>query len=198
MGMPVIRPSNTSRCQSVSDIIQSVALEQAALSHILNAEGEKIQKIVAESDSPEEMLSINKSVNNVVDSITLLEIVLKSKLALFEDCLCEECSCSVITSTALSFINLGDKTAEIIKTNNHSYTVLIEDGDELPISMQFSTTPAVPVAAVNLPAGVTFQNNIITITGAQADDGEIILEVGEGTCVQTVAIGIDIGPAGQA
>lgn len=46
MSMPVIQASNTTRQQSVSDIIASVALEQTALSHILNAEGEKIQKVL--------------------------------------------------------------------------------------------------------------------------------------------------------
>lgn len=43
MSMPIIEPSNTSRPQAITDIIESVALEQTALSHILNAEGEKIQ-----------------------------------------------------------------------------------------------------------------------------------------------------------
>ena len=42
MGMPVITPSITTRAQAVTDIIESVALEETALSHILNAEGEKI------------------------------------------------------------------------------------------------------------------------------------------------------------
>lgn len=44
MGMPIIRPSRATRQQSITDIIESVALEQTALSHILNAEGEKLQK----------------------------------------------------------------------------------------------------------------------------------------------------------
>ena len=47
MGMPVIKPSTTTRDQAITDIIESVALEETALSHILNAEGEKIQKMVA-------------------------------------------------------------------------------------------------------------------------------------------------------
>lgn len=47
MGMPMIQSSNTSRHQAITDIIASVALEQTALSHILNAEGEKIQKALA-------------------------------------------------------------------------------------------------------------------------------------------------------
>ena len=44
MGMPVITASTTTRNQAVTDIIQSVALEETALSHILNAEGEKIHR----------------------------------------------------------------------------------------------------------------------------------------------------------
>ena len=47
MGMPVITASTTTRDQAITDLIQSVALEETALSHILNAEGEKIQKMVA-------------------------------------------------------------------------------------------------------------------------------------------------------
>ncbi len=42
MGMPVITPSTTTREQAITDIIESVALQQTALSHILNAEGEKL------------------------------------------------------------------------------------------------------------------------------------------------------------
>lgn len=92
MSMPVIVPGTGSRCQAITDIITSVALEQTALSHIINAEGEKIQKIVASSQSAEEMLAVNKSVRDMVGSITRLEMVLQGKLELFEDCLCDECT----------------------------------------------------------------------------------------------------------
>lgn len=92
MGMPIITPSQTSRCQAVSDIIQSVALEQAALSHILNAEGEKLQKILKDDRiCTETLLKTNKSIQSMVQSITMLEVVLQSKLAMFEDCICEPC-----------------------------------------------------------------------------------------------------------
>ena len=92
MSMPVITPGTGTRCQAVTDIIASVALEQTALSHILNAEGEKLQKIIAESKSAEELLSVNKSVNKMVDSITKLEFMLQSKLQLFESCICTDCN----------------------------------------------------------------------------------------------------------
>ncbi|WP_352400811.1 thioester domain-containing protein [Anaerotignum sp.] len=44
MGMPIIENSGISRVQSITDLVESVSLEQAALAHILNAEGEKLQK----------------------------------------------------------------------------------------------------------------------------------------------------------
>lgn len=91
MGMPVITPGTGSRCQAITDIITSVALEQTALSHILNAEGEKIQKIVAQATTAEQMLLVNRSVRDMVKAITQLEMVLQNKLDLFEDCLCDEC-----------------------------------------------------------------------------------------------------------
>lgn len=59
MGMPVITPSTTTRSQAVTDLIESVALQETALSHILNAEGEKIQKVVATSDVTPEVLILS-------------------------------------------------------------------------------------------------------------------------------------------
>lgn len=91
MSMPVIVPGSGTRCQAITDIITSVALEQTALSHILNAEGEKIQKIVAASQTAEEMLAVNQSVQSMVSAITRLEMVLQGKLELFQACLCEDC-----------------------------------------------------------------------------------------------------------
>lgn len=91
MSMPIITNSDGTRCQAISDIITSVALEQTALSHILNAEGEKLQKIIATSEVPEVLLAANRSVENMVSTITRLEIVLQQKLELFSNCLCDEC-----------------------------------------------------------------------------------------------------------
>ena len=38
MGMPIITASTTTREQAITDLIQSVALQKTALSHILNAD----------------------------------------------------------------------------------------------------------------------------------------------------------------
>ena len=58
-------------------------MEETAISHILNAEGEKLQKAISMPEcSHDELLEVNKSVEDMVDKITALEIVLKSKLDL--------------------------------------------------------------------------------------------------------------------
>ena len=85
MGMPVITPGTGSREQAITDLIESVALQEAALSHILNAEGEKIQAVVAmEGVTPEELLMVNKSVENMTNTIARLEMLLQAKLELFD------------------------------------------------------------------------------------------------------------------
>ena len=93
MGMPIITNSGTSRCSAITDLIQSIALEETAVAHILNAEGEKIQKFTDKdaNSTPEELLAVNQSVNDMVRNLTNFEIVLQSKLDIFKDCLCLDC-----------------------------------------------------------------------------------------------------------
>lgn len=90
MSMPVIVPGTVSREQAISDIIESVALQETGLSHILNAEGEKIQKIVALATHSNDLLAVNKSVESMVNTIARLEMILQSKLELFSCVICPE------------------------------------------------------------------------------------------------------------
>lgn len=83
-----VRVCDNRRFQALTDMIQSIALEQTALSHILNAEGEKIQKIKDLNLSSKEILKINNSVNNMVKAITRLEMIMQIKLETFE---CNKC-----------------------------------------------------------------------------------------------------------
>lgn len=67
--------------QQISDLIESVALEQAALAAIAQAEGAKIQKLSAAGDiTVQELLCLNRSVSDMMDSMAMLEAVLKQKL----------------------------------------------------------------------------------------------------------------------
>ena len=96
MSMPIIKlpeyPIN--RCQAVNDLIESVALMETGLSHIINAEGEKLQKVIqhdTEVEVPlEDLLQVNKSVEKMIGTITKLEIILQTKLELAA-CLGKEC-----------------------------------------------------------------------------------------------------------
>lgn len=71
--------------ENICDIIESIALIETAISHILNAEGEKIQKVVADATTTDELLEVNKSVQSMVNAVTRLELVLQSKLEIFAE-----------------------------------------------------------------------------------------------------------------
>lgn len=91
MSMPEIKCEHIDKCCAASSVLQSIALQEAGLAHIINAEGEKIQKVVGMCDaSVEEMIDVNTSVEGLIEKITSLELVLKSKmdavLPLLPDC----------------------------------------------------------------------------------------------------------------
>jgi len=64
----------------IANIIASVALEEAGIAHILNAEGEKIQKIIAVSDDPEEIIAVNNAVAEIIENLAEVEKSLAEKL----------------------------------------------------------------------------------------------------------------------
>ena len=83
MSMPVISmPCNpVNMCQAITDLIESIALEETALSHILNAKGEKLQRAIAMEDITLcQLLEVNADVANMVTTINDLENTLKDKL----------------------------------------------------------------------------------------------------------------------
>jgi len=93
MSMPFIKASCTKRCQAITDVIEAIALEECAMSHILNAEGEILQQVVHFPDLCVDQISVaNTSVADIIKHITCLEAELKATLNLFENCLCS-CHC---------------------------------------------------------------------------------------------------------
>jgi hypothetical protein len=86
MGMPIITPGTSTRKQAVTDLIESVALQETALSHILNAEGEKMQAIIAMPNATtDQLMALNNSVNKMVNSVTRLEMMFQAKLEMFSN-----------------------------------------------------------------------------------------------------------------
>jgi len=68
--------------QSLNAIITSIAMEEAALSHILNAEGEKLQYVISRCAGTQEIIKVNDSVTALIEVVNDLQLTLKSKLRL--------------------------------------------------------------------------------------------------------------------
>lgn len=78
--------------RSCEDILASVALVEAALAHILNAEGEKLQRAVADAENLCELLQFNESVQRTICLVIRLEERLLAKLeAARRICCCCPC-----------------------------------------------------------------------------------------------------------
>lgn len=68
MSMPKIKCKYINKCCSASSMLQSIALQEAGLAHIINAEGEKIQKAVStDCITTEELIKVNESVESMVE-----------------------------------------------------------------------------------------------------------------------------------
>ena len=83
---PIIDPPLT-RDGSVNKIIASIAAEELSLSHILNAEGEKLQYVLGTlpglsgGAGVQDVLDVNKSVQRTLDEITQQQLMLGAKLS---------------------------------------------------------------------------------------------------------------------
>ena len=75
MGTPEYCP--LSRRQAITNIIDSVAQEQAALSMILSAEGDKLRRLICTPEvCPEQLLAANRSIEKTINAVSRLETVL--------------------------------------------------------------------------------------------------------------------------
>ena len=89
MGLPEFVSSGLSREQAITDLISSVAMQEAAIGGILRAEEEKIQAFVAAAGTTQaQLLAVNSSVQRLVSTIARLESILLAKLELFSECAC--------------------------------------------------------------------------------------------------------------
>lgn len=65
---------------ALANVIQSIALEEAGIAHIINAEGEKIQKCVELAENCEDLIDVNESVSDTLKNIIKLQMLLQFKL----------------------------------------------------------------------------------------------------------------------
>lgn len=94
---PEVDPEIT--CDSALNmILTSIAMEELALSHIINAEGEKLQYVLGTLETTcgrefdiEEILAVNKSITCLLDSVSQNQMILKNKMDKAIDALAEVC-----------------------------------------------------------------------------------------------------------
>ena len=99
MSMPSFPPCGTelTKDEALTMIIASIAMEELALSHIVNAEGEKLQYVLGTLPGGEkpcagtqEILDVNNSVAKVLDTVMQSQALLKGKLeTALEACGCQ-------------------------------------------------------------------------------------------------------------
>ena len=67
--------------QAVIDLVESIALQESALSHILCAESQKMKAALSMEELDLcKLLEVNDSATNMVHAVANLELVLKEKL----------------------------------------------------------------------------------------------------------------------
>lgn len=85
MGMPEIVGGDVTQEQALTDLLESIALEEAALAHLINAEAEKVQAVVPDEQNGNEvdfdnLLQVNESVRGVIITAIKMQMLLQFKL----------------------------------------------------------------------------------------------------------------------
>ncbi|MCP8616164.1 hypothetical protein [Salirhabdus salicampi] len=63
----------------VNLLLSSIALEEISLSHIMNAEGEKLQKAIKGNCDWKDLMKVNDNVNDMLKTIVKKQILLQFK-----------------------------------------------------------------------------------------------------------------------
>ena len=83
MSSPTIStsPNPMSMSQAITDLVESIALEETSLSCILAAEAQKIQKVLSmDGVGLEQIMGVNDTVMSMVQTVNDLEHTLRDKL----------------------------------------------------------------------------------------------------------------------
>lgn len=79
--IPDISPKiDLKREDIINLLLASIALEEIGLAHIINAEGEKLQKFICEAEGTKDLLEANRSVERTLRTVIKKEMLLQFKL----------------------------------------------------------------------------------------------------------------------
>lgn len=69
-----------SKEQVISDIIESIALEETALAHIINAQAEKIQRAIECEGDLGDLIRIDAAISDVLKNVIKIQMLLQFRL----------------------------------------------------------------------------------------------------------------------
>lgn len=79
--IPDITPDiKLKRKDVVNLLLASIAMEELGLAHLINAEGEKLQKVIKHARNMDDLLEANKSVEKMLKTIIKKEMLLQFKM----------------------------------------------------------------------------------------------------------------------
>ena len=84
-----VPPDNLTRDNAISQILSSIAMEELGLSHVINAEGEKLQFVLGTLDGSapavpptvDQVIKVNDSVQKMLETAMTSQMFLKSKMS---------------------------------------------------------------------------------------------------------------------
>jgi hypothetical protein len=172
--IPNVTPMiNITQDQAISLLLASIAFEELGLSHILNAEGEKIQSVVGTLPglTPTivpigDLQAIDTSVATTLKTIIKKEMLLEFKLEnLIQLIQVTTCPCTItLDVTAIGFPDLHVETVD----GNLEVTLSVTTVNLGPVAQSIvdcePNIPSVTIAANNIMIGEDMISFLITIT----------------------------------
>jgi hypothetical protein len=182
MGIPIIEGSTTTKTQALTDILESITLEEAAIGHILNAEGEKLQRIIHNrGNTTQDLLYANQSVDNLANTLTDLTMLLKSKTALALKDKCYANVCDPIEPTYSLSLATTDGSLTARPNTQNEYDLVVDTNNTFAagptsVNVTLTTTPPTTITILSI-SGVGVHasalSNVIIITPNPIYEGTV-------------------------
>ncbi|MCL2253795.1 MAG: Ig-like domain-containing protein [Lachnospiraceae bacterium] len=166
---------------SVVQIISSIAMEELALSHVLNAEGEKLQYVLGTLGSGNqpphpptvtEILKVNESVKNMLSTVSMNQMFLLGKMSSAMDAY-SKLKEGMVTTDSVTILG-GDQKINVGEKYTPKYEIVPPNSSERP-HWSSSDESVAKVDQNGVITGVGEGAAIITITSGDHSDSITIV-----------------------
>jgi len=172
MSMPIIDLDDIPPRDALAAIMASIALQEAAIAHVLNAEGEKIQAVVGlDGASVEDLQGINESVGDLVDNVSSLAGEIQRKLRTAMEALYPGQLPEAVATLTVRIVDEGNNP---VNATGASFTLTNTDN---PLDQYFSFPVGSAIRINNIPPGTYTLQQTAAPSGHSIDPNEYTVEV---------------------